>query len=49
MKRMVAIMLLLAALAPALWGQGRRFTVSGHVKDADSGEMMIGAVVNPAA
>lgn len=48
MKRMVAIMLLLAALAPALWGQGRRFTVSGHVKDADSGEMMIGAVVNPA-
>ena len=31
-----------------LAGQTRRYTVSGHVKDAASGEMMIGAVVNPA-
>ena len=31
-----------------LLGQTRRYTVSGHVKDAASGEMMIGAVVNPA-
>ena len=31
-----------------LLGQARRYTVSGHVKDAASGEMMIGAVVNPA-
>ena len=31
-----------------LVGQTRRYTVSGHVKDAASGEMMIGAVVNPA-
>lgn len=48
MKKLVTLILLLAAFAPALSGQVRRFTVSGHVKDAGSGEMMIGAVVNAA-
>ena len=38
--------LILLPLAAA--GQGRKYTVSGHVKDAGSGEVMIGAVVNPA-
>lgn len=48
MKRVLTVLILLSSLAPILSGQGRRYTVSGHVKDAGSGEMMIGAVVTPA-
>ncbi len=45
-RLLIAVALLMIPLC--LVGQTRRYTVSGHVKDAASGEMMIGAVVNPA-
>lgn len=45
-RLLIAVAMLMIPLC--LVGQTRRYTVSGHVKDAASGEMMIGAVVNTA-
>ena len=45
-RLLITVAMLMIPLCLA--GQTRRYTVSGHVKDAASGEMMIGAVVNPA-
>ena len=46
LKKVLTVVLMLLPLV--VFGQGRKYTVSGHVKDAGTGEMMIGAVVNPA-
>ncbi len=46
--RRLLITVAMLVIPLCLLGQTRRYTVSGHVKDAASGEMMIGAVVNPA-
>ena len=46
LKKVLTVVLMLLPLV--VCGQGRKYTVSGHVKDAGTGEMMIGAVVNPA-
>ncbi|HMQ86911.1 MAG TPA: TonB-dependent receptor [Flavilitoribacter sp.] len=41
--RLLTLLILLAAGLQAAWGQETKFTLSGHVSDAGSGEELIGA------